>query len=505
MVRVYTYRSKLDGVLRVNVECENCNHYYDYTRPLKVKHKQSLGARKPQGVYEQNLKAKHNKIIAEKYEKLVSRKHAKLDYGLKPCPSCGYTQSWMYRAAQRHQNLKCVLILLPLFILAFILVELIVLLPPYVNEGKTYAYLYPRTFAVLIIGFIITALIAKIGKSVFRINHGKPEPSRQIQPKITIEPSLAGGHAAAGYQVGEKSMLAESLAEFDKAIALDPQLSLAYLGRSSIHAHQGNFTQSLLDLREHVRLSGTEATPQTLNRLKELEARYPTPPTPSRFAAASPSESKFNIPILGWLVSAVWEFPRDIWAAFLSMMRLGPAAARTPIKILLAGVVALCLIPMLCAGMTTVPHAMRVAAIDGKVKPVCQATGNQSTTLQKLTEFGDVWVYGASDPAALGLDEASSVDKIDTLICVTEHEDLLETCTYSGDGKATLQRTQITWEVKVIVWDTQKLISKRNFTGPEPAECPDSLYVSSSSEEREYKGDHPDEQMVSEWLAGLVK
>jgi tetratricopeptide (TPR) repeat protein len=78
-------------------------------------------------------------------------------------------------------------------------------------------------------------------------------------------------HFNSGVQLSKEGQWEEAVAEFDKAIELDPSYALAYYNRGRAHAELGNASQAIADYEKTIELepSWSDALEEDIDELQD--------------------------------------------------------------------------------------------------------------------------------------------------------------------------------------------------------------------------------------------
>lgn len=115
--------------------------------------------------------------------------------------------------------------------------------------------------------------------------------------------------------------------------------------------------------------------------------------------------------------------------------------------------------------------------------------------------IGSVAINDEVLPKDLGFRSARSVESVNTLICIDVYIDELERCQY--DDGSSIVREQITWDIRVIDWQSKTLRSQSYFQGSLPEYCPSTLTGRIPTYRGNSRGETPDLNQISSWLTSL--
>jgi hypothetical protein len=330
---------------------------------------------------------------------------------------------------------------------------------------------------------------------------------------------------ALGLQFLQGQQTGQALSAFQKAIDADAGSAKAYMGRSLAYEASGEIEAASRDLRRYLAISGSQADPQMVKHLDELQFKHfsAIPSTTDPNEASPPSRVGIEIllrfvgiaviaAIMLFAITQVLEFDRLMVSILVAVAGGGLVAAAidtflaqqarvnlsVPSPIVSLGMIPLLLLTGMRLDTETV-NWDRFTGITSEVKAICEAPSRGSGQ-SSVSSFGKVWVHGDPNASDFDLDEAANLDDIDTLICVDESKDQLERCSYTNGGSITRYRRK--WTVIVIDFETRNVIARNSFSGDSPDTCPGSISSSGNSDKN---GSEPSRSEVTNWLNSLER
>ena len=89
----------------------------------------------------------------------------------------------------------------------------------------------------------------------------------EFSKAIEVDPKLAKAHYNRGLTYFEKGEFDKAIADFNEAIEVDPKFAKAYYNRGTLHAARGEVAKAVSDLEKFIELSDDPALVQAAERL----------------------------------------------------------------------------------------------------------------------------------------------------------------------------------------------------------------------------------------------